>query len=148
MDNLPKRNQGLTLIELVVVIVILGVLAAFAIPRFANIASQARVASIEALSGSLRSAAVLAHSVQIAQSLGPDDTVTIEGQNVTMTNGYPTANAAGITAALSNVDGYNDDGAGVFQVDGATTPAQCQVTYTAPAAVNNAPTIATLTNGC
>jgi MSHA pilin protein MshA len=44
-----KKQQGFTLIELVTVIIILGILAAFAIPRFINLTTEARAASIEGL---------------------------------------------------------------------------------------------------
>ena len=56
----PSQSGGFTLIELVVVITILGILAAFAIPKFIALDSQARAATISGLAGSVNSAAALA----------------------------------------------------------------------------------------
>ena len=50
-----NKQAGFTLIELVLVIVILGVLAATALPRFSDLSTQARVASLNGLAGGLRS---------------------------------------------------------------------------------------------
>jgi MSHA pilin protein MshA len=145
-----NKTAGFTLIELVVVITILGILAAFAVPRFTAIEGRARQAAVQGLAGSVRSAATLAHSMWLVS--GSPATILMEGQTITMVNGYP--NRATIDDALADLSGFAyAQGTGVFSKTGATTPANCSVTYTAPAAANTAPTItvpaqATLNAAC
>jgi MSHA pilin protein MshA len=147
-----SRQAGFTLVELVVVIIVLGILAAFAVPRFMGIDTQARIASVNSLAGTLRSTAAMAHSVYMARG-NPPNPVTIDGQNVTFTNGYP--NAAGIALLLSpgtvttnNLGGaFTSKVAGTtntFTLNGAATPANCAATYTAAAAAGASPTINTV----
>ncbi|MFT6421483.1 MAG: MSHA pilin protein MshA [Thalassolituus sp.] len=142
-----KKQNGFTLIELIMVIVILGVLSAFALPRFADFGAQAREASLSALAGALRSAANISHAQQLADSGVLDTGVTLEGQAVTMVNGYPTANAAGIGAAAQVTNDYAVSGGGTGGGDVLTFTLQagCTVTYTAAtaAADNTAPITAT-----
>ena len=132
-----KAQKGFTLIELVVVITILGILAAFAFPRFAALEVEARKATINGLAGSVRAAASLAHSLDLVGAA-----VVMEGNTILMVFGYPAEAATGIEDTLVDTTGFTyNAGTGVFTKDGATTPANCSVTYVEPAAANNPPTI-------
>lgn len=88
MNKSIRMNSqgGFTMIELIVVIVILGILAATALPRFTNMSGEARLASLNAARGALVSTAAMTHGRWL---ISPTATQLVEGATVTMTNGYP-----------------------------------------------------------
>ena len=146
---MDKAQKGFTLIELVVVITILGILAAFAFPRFAALEVEARVAATEGLAGSVRAASALAHSVSLVQGLAAADPVDMEGVSITMADRYPDALAVGITAALQDITGFGTPtyaaGLATYNTDGGTA-GSCTVTYDDDAAA--APTIVVTVTNC
>jgi MSHA pilin protein MshA len=136
---IKSTQRGFTLIELVVVIIILGILAAFAVPRFMGLETEARVSAIRSLGGTLQSAASMAHGICLARGCTSTSVnYVLDGQTITFVNQYP--NAATMFRLLQSAEGFTRAGAR-FTKTGAKTAASCWVQYNPPVAAGDSPRI-------
>ena len=149
---MEKQQAGFTLIELVMVIVILGILSAFALPKFADLSDNAVRAAAENALGTVKSAAGITHAAYLADG-SVATTITLEGTTANIINGYPASNSI---AALANITNGQDftvvvsnsgtgTGTAVFTTLAAASSA-CSFQYT-EAGVNGAPTFSSV-NSC
>ena len=168
-----KKQHGFTLIELVVVIVILGILATTAAPKFINVGSDANIAVLESVGGAIKSSGQLVYTKSVIQGVNDSalGSVDLDGDgtpDIETIYGYPSGSRHnGISKAMSSsfaaewIWSTNNaetifyltmasftwtSGAYVNQVPIVAT--NCYLIYNKAASVGASPTIEYITSGC
>ncbi|CAJ1900879.1 prepilin-type N-terminal cleavage/methylation domain-containing protein [Aeromonas veronii] len=141
-----KKQAGFTLIELVIVIIILGILAVTAAPKFLNLQDDARKAAADGVKASLQSSAQMIYSKAAIQGIEASSVaVSVAGTNVEAIYGYPTANTIANAVTL---DGWSEVSAskGTFKPQAAGNNANCQVKYNEASAAGGSYSV--VVSGC
>ena len=164
-----RNNGGFTLIELIVVIVILGILAVTAAPKFIDLQSDARLATLNGMKAAINSAVSLTYGKSLVKGVEKNATgskVSINGEEVDVCYGYPCAEAAKIQKVLDigvfeacsgnstsgnstsardwcyTGGGDSESSIKIFVANGYSGESKCYVEYTQPDASGKAPTVA------
>ena len=164
-----RKQQGFTLIELVVVIIILGILAVVAAPKFLNLQSDARTSALQGLKGAILGANSLVYSkaALAGKEKSSSDTVTSNnGQAISIVFGYVKADATDLQNAVDI--NANDSGDWIISsrldttpasvtiwqkgapttTSGSSTTSTCQLTYTEAGDITTQPKVEIVDSGC
>jgi MSHA pilin protein MshA len=141
-----QKQAGFTLIELVIVIVILGILAATAAPKFVDLTNDAKISVMEGVDGALNSATDMAHAKALVKNqMAAAGDISVAGINIELVYGWPKKSSLPDLLELDSDVNVSD---GVFSYNGATNSSTCQVVYVETSDTNIKPVITPSITDC
>ena len=164
-----QKSKGFTLVELVIVIVILGILAVTAAPKFLNLAGDAKKGTLDAVKASLQSSNSVIYSKAILQGKqkAASENVNESGTNIAVVYGYVAATQAAVSAVLdldsnfvviqgiantplatTTADVFIYPSGSALPDSNTTVATACVLIYTAAANATSKPTYRISGNGC
>ena len=145
--NMKKHQAGFTLIELVLVIVLVGVLAAVALPKFVDLGSDARISAIKGVDGAMRSAnAVIYAKAAVSNSMGASSSVSVGGVSIDTAYGFA-KDATELAKAMDLSTDFLTVAADISHT-GATDAAACKNVYTPVGGQGSVPVYVMTLTGC
>jgi MSHA pilin protein MshA len=149
-----KKRAGFTLIEMVMVIVLLGVLAAVALPRFVSLQTDSRAAVMRAISGNASSAfaGVFAKAAVQGVQAQPSASVVINGTTIQLKYGYPALLSVMDVLQIDPLSNFSliplSASSGYIAPSGVANDATCRVVFTEAAGAGSAATVQSFLSGC
>lgn len=138
-----QRSNGFTATDLAIIVTVLAMAAAFAVPRYLSLNSDNRGRAVDSLAASAESFARLSHKLWRTASF--PDAITVEGSSVEMSYGYPSRDAMRDKVVLVEQFAYAN---GVWTHRERRNNPGCAVVYTPPGREGGEARIVSYTSGC